>query len=1127
MTGARLKGGGLVALVAEGGGLASLATESLELVQHAASSFEPGLLQVWVRDRGAGACWPVLGAGSGSRVRVDDDALVLDGGAGTLRWRVTFALHPERSAWAWHVEVANDGDIPRDVDVVHAHDLALADPRALRANELYVSQYLDVSPLDVATGTALAIRQNEPQGGGRHPWCVVAADRDVVAWNTDALSVYGLSGRRGDPIGPRADLPARRLQHEHTLATLQVAPARLGPVDELRVTFAGLLVADHPAATGPDDEALAAEALDLARATRPWGDEVPAPEGAGVPAPSGPYDRGRELGVRPLAEGELAVRWPGPWRLVERDDDGTLLSFFAGTEHVVTRAKEVAVLRPHGTILRTGDRAAPDPDGLTATAWMAGSPLSYLTRGHATAGRVLTTVRGYLGLHRAYGLRVFAEVGGGWRLLDLPSAFAMTPDAARWVYAFDAADDDPGGAIELHTAMPAADRRAEVTVDVVGQPRRLLVALHRAGCDDPLPPPPGTVDTEATLDGVVVRRVGPTGRQALAVGASSPVTVGDDAALFDDGEAREGGVVSLVTDPLSRLVLDVRVTDGDVPGAPAPTGATRRDGEDPWWPGVTAVHVLGSPEVEALDASLPWLVRDAFVHYLSPRGLEQYTGGAWGTRDVTQGPLELLLALDRLADARALVLRVFAAQNDDGSWPQSFGFMPGYEGYRDEPPHGDVVHWPVLALGRYLLASGDVGVLGEPVPWHAADATPVALLDHALAALDRARADVLPGTHLVAYGEGDWNDSLQPADPQAARTMTSTWTVTLHHQALRTLANGLAVAGGSDALAAALREEAALVSADLHRYLLVDGELAGYVQLSGADDGPGRHRTEADAPTATRYLVHPRDERTGLRHGAIHVIHALLEDLLDPAEATHHADLVRRHLTGVDGVRLFDRPPGYRGGATRDFRRAETATFVGREIGLMYVHAHLRWCEAMARLGDAEALWLGLRQVLQPAVPDVVPGARRRQANTYASSSDAAVLDRAEFAARYDEVLTGATGFEAGWRIYSSGPGVLVRIVVQCLLGVRRRGSAVELDPVLPTRLDGLSAVVPLAGGLLKLRFRVGPRGCGVVGLRVDGRPVAARRTGNPYRPGGVSVRLADLAGALEPGGPDVEVDVA
>ena len=45
-----------------------------------------------------------------------------------------------------------------------------------------------------------------------------------------------------------------------------------------------------------------------------------------------------------------------------------------------------------GTILRTGAAARPDPRGLTATAWMTGSPLSYLTAGHASAGRVLTTV---------------------------------------------------------------------------------------------------------------------------------------------------------------------------------------------------------------------------------------------------------------------------------------------------------------------------------------------------------------------------------------------------------------------------------------------------------------------------------------------------------------------------------------------------------------------------------------------------------------------------------------------------------------------------------------------------------------------------------------------------------------
>ncbi len=525
-------------------------------------------------------------------------------------------------------------------------------------------------------------------------------------------------------------------------------------------------------------------------------------------------------------------------------------------------------------------------------------------------------------------------------------------------------------------------------------------------------------------------------------------------------------------------------------------------------------------EAEPLAVSLPWLVRDALVHFLSPRGLEQYSGGAWGTRDVVQGPLELLLALDRQADARALLLRVFAAQNTDGTWPQAFGFLPGDEHFRMEPPHGDVVHWPVLALGRYLLASGDDTLLEQAVPWYtsAADA-PVAassMRSHLERALESAREHVLPGTSLVAYGHGDWNDSLQPADPTMAATMTSSWTVTLHHQSLRTLADGLQSVAGEDVLVEALRAEAAAVEADLRRHLLVDGELAGYARLDPPD--------ASGHVEVSRLLVHPRDTETGLRHGSLQMIHALGDDLLDPEEAAHHVALVREHLTGVDGIRLFDRPPPYSGGLMRHFQRAETATFVGREIGLMYVHAHLRWCEAMARWGDADALWLGVLQSLPPATVAVVPGARRRQANAYPSSSDAACLDREEFAARYADVLTGAMGLEAGWRIYSSGPGVLLRIVVHSMLGVRRRAGTVEIDPVLPARLDGLTATVPLAGRLLRVRYTVGARGHGPSALRLGGRDLAAARGANPYRVGALVVDLADLDAALGPDGDELEI---
>lgn len=1129
---------GIGAVLVDGGAPASLTAGELELVQHPASPYEPGLLQLWLRDRGTGEVRPLLGAGSGGRVRVAGRTAVVTGRAGDLAWRVTFVPDDDRPAWAWHVEVRAEGSEVREVDVVHAHDVALSGTGALRANELYVSQYLDVRPLGEGSpeGPALAVRQNLPQDG-RHPWCVLVATAPVVGWATDLLDV-GWADRAGRRPGPAGDLPSRRRQHEHTLATLQTAPVRLAPGDVHRVSFAGLVVEDHPAATSDHDAAHVRTARGLAAASAPWartpdGADASAGAGgtdgpdAGRAAPSGVYDTGRTLRTRDLTAAELHARWPGRWRAVE-EADGRPWSFFTGeAQHVVTRAKELAVLRPHGTILRTGTTALPDPAGLTATAWMTGSPLSYLTRGHASAGRVLTTVRGYLGLHRAYGVRVLVEVGGRWRLLDLPSAFAMTLDGAHWTYAFDEDGEGETGTVEVRTSAPPGEHRVRLEVRTTAGPeRRVLLALHLATDADPLPSPRRA---EVRQDGATLV-VGTRDGRALEVTATAPVDVGDGAALFDDGVARDGSTLTLTAPGV--VTLDLRVRAGE----PGPlTQPTTTAPERAWWPQVTTLRVGDAAAAEPLAVSLPWLVRDALVHYLSPRGLEQYTGGAWGTRDVTQGPLELLLALDRPHDARALLLLVLRAQNLDGTWPQAFGFLPGDEGFRHEPPHGDVVHWPVLALGRYLLATGDASVLDEDVPFWTPrtppggtgstrgsgpdDAPHDTVREHVRRALDHARADVLPGTRLVAYGHGDWNDSLQPADPAMARTLASAWTVTLHHQAMTTLAAGLRTAGTDEELADELDAQAAAVAADLHRYLLVDGELAGYVQLD-PPTSPGA------APEVRRLLVHPRDAESGLRHGALQMIHALGADLLDPAQAEHHVALVREHLAGVDGVRLFDRPAAYHGGPMRHFQRAETATFVGREIGLMYVHAHLRWCEAMARWGDADALWLGLLQVLPAAAAATVPGARPRQANAYPSSSDAACLHREDFAARYDDVLTGATGLEAGWRVYSSGPGVLVRVVAQSLLGVRRRASVVEVDPVLPAALDGLSATVPLDGGALRVRYRVGPRGHGVTAVRLDGRELAATRTPNPYRTGGLAVDLGALAPALAPDGPELEVEV-
>jgi hypothetical protein len=120
------------------------------------------------------------------------------------------------------------------------------------------------------------------------------------------------------------------------------------------------------------------------------------------------------------------------------------------------------------------------------------------------------------------------------------------------------------------------------------------------------------------------------------------------------------------------------------------------------------------------------------------------------------------------------------------------------------------------------------------------------------------------------------------------------------------------------------------------------------------------------------------------------MIHAILTGLFTREQVQRHVDVIRHHLLAADGARLFDRPLPYRGGVQHHFQRAETGTFFGREIGLMYTHAHLRYAEAMAHLGEAEAFFQALRQANPVALQSVVPNARPRQVNCYTSSSDAA-----------------------------------------------------------------------------------------------------------------------------------------
>ena len=188
------------------------------------------------------------------------------------------------------------------------------------------------------------------------------------------------------------------------------------------------------------------------------------------------------------------------------------------------------------------------------------------------------------------------------------------------------------------------------------------------------------------------------------------------------------------------------------------------------------------------------------VHLTAPHGLEQYTGGAWGVRDVCQGPLEYFLSLEHDEPAKAILRILFAQQYEKScDWPQWFMLEP-YSAIQSKEAHGDIIVWPLKALCDYVEATGDFAFLDERVAWRREDNfEKTAQADSIATHVDRLIATVrrrfIPGTSLIRYGNGDWNDSLQPVDPAKHDWMASSWTVELLYEQLRRYAEILRRAG--------------------------------------------------------------------------------------------------------------------------------------------------------------------------------------------------------------------------------------------------------------------------------------------------------------------------------------------
>jgi CRISPR-associated protein Csx3 len=255
--------------------------------------------------------------------------------------------------------------------------------------------------------------------------------------------------------------------------------------------------------------------------------------------------------------------------------------------------------------------------------------------------------------------------------------------------------------------------------------------------------------------------------------------------------------------------------------------------------------------------------------------------------------------------------------------------------------------------------------------------------------------------------------------------------------------------------------------------------------------------------------------------------HAILQDMLTPEQAAAHLSLIDKHLTGPDGMRLFDRPFPYRGGPERFFQRAEEATYFGREIGLMYMHAHLRHAQALAHLGDAEGFFRALCQANPIAIRELVPTAALRQSNCYYSSSDAAFDDRYQAAGQYGRIAEGTVALEGGWRVYSSGAAIALALIRQSFLGLVLEPEMLRVDPVMPGTLDGLRLTTTVLGRPVEVRYRVGARGCGVRRITVNGEALTFKERPGLYRTGPALVPRAALLEKLRVQRNEMEIELA